>query len=69
MDPASVVEDAERTLFCPQTDRRVDGRTDKMKSVYPPYTWLGMGYIKAFGIITLIIMNAPVQITDLRGMQ
>ena len=51
-----------------QTDGWTDGHT-KWNQYTPPYTSLGMGYIKAFGIITLIIMNAPVQITDLRGMQ
>ena len=25
-DPMSVVEDTERTQFCPQTDRRIDGQ-------------------------------------------
>ena len=29
MDPMSIVEDTERTRFCPQTDRRTDGRTDR----------------------------------------
>ena len=28
MDPASSVEDSERTRFCPQMDRWTDGRTD-----------------------------------------
>ena len=28
MDPVSIVEDTERTLFCPQTDRQMDGRKD-----------------------------------------
>ena len=27
MDPTSIVEDTERTRFCPQTDGRTDGRT------------------------------------------
>ena len=27
MDPASIVEDTERTRFCPQTGRRMDGQT------------------------------------------
>ena len=46
MDPASIVEDAERTRFCPQTD----GLADKVKPVYPPSTslsggvWLNVGY-------------------------
>ena len=29
MDPMSIVEDTERTLFCPQTDRRMDGQMDR----------------------------------------
>ena len=41
MDPTSIVEDTERTRFCPQTDRRTDrqtdGQTDKVKPVYPPF--------------------------------
>ena len=28
MDPMSIVEDIERTWFCPQTERRTDGQTD-----------------------------------------
>ena len=28
MVPTSIVEDTERTRFCPQTDRRTDGRTE-----------------------------------------
>ena len=28
MDPMSIVEDTERTQFCPQADRRTDGRKD-----------------------------------------
>ena len=28
MDPMSIVEDTERTRFCPQTDRRTDGQGD-----------------------------------------
>ena len=28
MDPMSIVEDTERTRFCPQTDRQTDGQTD-----------------------------------------
>ena len=47
MDPASIVEDAEQTWFCPQTDRRADWGTDwnteKVKPVYPPSTSLRGG--------------------------
>ena len=38
MDPMSIVEDTERTRFCPQTDRQTDGwtygQTNKVKPVY-----------------------------------
>ena len=34
MDPTSIVEDTERTRFGLQTD----GRTDKVKPLYPPST-------------------------------
>ena len=49
MDPASIVEDTERTRFCPQTDRRTDGqtdrRTDDVKPVYPPFNFVEAGGI------------------------
>ena len=35
MDLASIVEDRERTRFCPQTDGPMDRQTDKVKPVYP----------------------------------
>ena len=42
MDPMSIVEDTERTRFCPQTDRRTDGQGD---TSIPPFQlrWSG-GY-------------------------
>ena len=43
MDPMSIVEDTERTRFCPQRDRRMDGQTDKVKPVYPLSTLLKQG--------------------------
>ena len=42
----SIVEDTERTRFCPQTDRRTDGQTDKVIPVYPP-----INFVEAGGII------------------
>ena len=45
MDPTSIVEDAERTRLCPQTDRRTDRRTDKVKPVYPPFNFVEAGGI------------------------
>ena len=49
MDRMSIVEDTERTRFCPQTDRRTDGRTDrrtdKVKPVYPPFNFVEAGGI------------------------
>ena len=44
MDPTSIVEDTERTRFCPQTDRQ----TDKVKPVYPPFN-----FVEAEGIINV----------------
>ena len=51
MDPISIIEDTDRTWFCPQTDRRTDGRTDqrtdgqmdKVKPVYPPFNFVEVG--------------------------
>ena len=40
MDPASIVGATERTRFCPQTDRRTDGRT-RWNQYTPPSTSLG----------------------------
>ena len=45
MDPMSIVEDTERTRFCPQTDRRTDGQTDKVIPVYPPFNFVEAGGI------------------------
>ena len=42
MDPTSIVEDTERTRFCPQTDRL----TDKVKPVYPPFNFAEAGGYK-----------------------
>ena len=43
MDPTSIVEDIERTRFCPQTDRWTDRRMDDVKPVDPPLS-LKQGY-------------------------
>ena len=49
-DPTSIVEDKERTRFCPQTDRwtdgQTDGQTDKVKPVYPPFKFGEAGGLK-----------------------
>ena len=47
MDPMSIVEDTERTRFCPQTDRQTDGRTDKGETSIPPFH-----FVEAEGIMT-----------------
>ena len=44
MDPMSIVEDTERTRFCPQTDRRTDGQGD---TSIPPFN-----FVEAGGIIS-----------------
>ena len=46
MDPASIVEDTERTWFCPQTDGQTDGQTEGWRETsIPPFQlrWSG-GY-------------------------
>ena len=52
MDPASIMEDTERTRFSPQTDghmdRRTDGRTDDEKPVYPPFN-----FVEAVGLMNV----------------
>ena len=50
MDPTSIVEDTERTRFFPQTDRRTDGQTDKVKPVYTPFN-----LVEAEGIHVIIV--------------
>ena len=45
MDPMSIVEDTERTRFCPQMDRLTDGQTDKVIPVYPPFNFVEAGGI------------------------
>ena len=38
MDKTSIVEDTERTPFCPQMDRQMDGQTDGQgETIYPPF--------------------------------
>ena len=55
MDPMSIVEDTERTRFCPQTDGRTDGQTDKVMPVYPP-----LNFVEAGGIIRQLPILAKV---------
>ena len=44
MNRASIVEDTERTQFCPQTDKQMDGQREKVKPVQPCSTSLKRGY-------------------------
>ena len=49
MDPMGILEDTERTRFCPQTDRRRDGRTDRRTRWYqytPPFNFVEAGGYK-----------------------
>ena len=48
MDPRSIVEDTERTRFCPQTDRRTDRRTDGQGDTSIPH----INFVEAGGIIS-----------------
>ena len=50
MDPMSIVDDTERTRFCPQTDRRTDGQGD---TSIPPFN-----FVEAEGI-TKKLKNVP----------
>ena len=58
MDPTSIVENTERTRFCPQMDRRTDrqmerqtdGQTDKVKPVYPLFNFVEAGDLKIVDI-------------------
>ena len=43
MDPASIVEDTERTRFCTQTDGQTDKRTDDVKPVSPLFNFVEAG--------------------------
>ena len=54
MDPMSIIEDTERTRFCPQTDRRTDGQTDKVIPVYPPFNFVEAGGIIIHFLISYI---------------
>ena len=61
--PASIVEDTERTRFCPQTDRRADRRTDR-RSRWNQYTSISAslkwGYDYLFFLPKLaLLLNAP----------
>ena len=42
MDQASIVEDTGRTRFCPQTDRRTNGQTDRRtrRNQYTPFNFV-----------------------------
>ena len=55
MDPVSIVEDTERTLFCPQTDGWTDGQGE---TSIPPSTLLGRGYNNVITMIAISIHNA-----------
>ena len=52
MDPMSIVEDTERTRFCPQMDRWTSGQTDKVIPVYPLFN-----LVEAGGIIIFLSCN------------
>ena len=57
MDPMSIVEDTERTRFCPQTDRRTDGQGD---TSIPPFQlrWSG-GYKNIWISIEISLKFVP----------
>ena len=64
MDPMSIVEDTERTRFCPQTDRRTDGQMDRRTGWYqytPLSTSLKRGYNKCFKAIQYMKVRKTAQ--------
>ena len=57
MDPMSIIEDTERTRFCPQTDRWTDGRTDRRTRWYQ-YTPFQLRWSEGYkNAIEIIIWN------------
>ena len=55
----SIVEDTERTRFCPRTDRRTDGQGD---TSIPPYQlrWSGgYKYLEMNTLIMLVMFRIP----------
>ena len=49
MDPDGIVEDTERTTFCPQTDEQTDGRKDGQgETSIPVFNFVERGYNKLF---------------------
>ena len=44
LDPTSIVEDTERTRFCPQTDGQRDRRKDRRRETsIPPFNFIEAG--------------------------
>ena len=56
MDPMSIVEDTERTRFCPQTDRQTDGRMDRRTDGQGDTSIPPINFVEAGGIITSVSM-------------
>ena len=50
MDPMRIVEDTERTRFCPQTDRLTDGQRTRWNQYIHPFN-----FVEARGIIKMLI--------------
>ena len=62
-DLASIVEDTDRKWFCPHTDRRTDGRTDRRIrwNQYTPFNFVNRGYND---ILTSIMAYASLKVYD-----
>ena len=61
MDPASIVEETERTQFCPQMDGQTNGGTDDVKPVYPPSNFVEAGILKGWRQKNLTISAAELK--------
>ena len=62
MDPTSIVEDTERTRFCPQTERRTDGRTDGQTDFQ--LRWSGVFNMLHLGMAVIV---HPAKISHMQG--
>ena len=66
IDPMSIVEDTERTRFCPQTDRRTDRQTDTVIPVYPPFNFVEAGGIIRDQTYTITASEESFQYKDVK---
>ena len=54
MDPASIVEDTERTRFCPQMDRRTEGQSE---TSIPPFNLVELVFNSVFRYVPIYLVS------------